>query len=358
MNSPAVTKRDAGVTDAERRATSRVARRCTVVAVTSLAFLGSGCGAAVRHGHTDARPLARAGSRFEAAGVRQPLTTADFVFIRHTGFMPGQEGVIQHALEAATRSCMLAHGFPYTEAPAYDGENSRNDDLTDVPGVAPSEASLLRYRRRNGYGLYQMFRAPAAGQLPNDRYVASLTSAAQTRWLVAFEGDRSQDASMSFPGGVVINYQRGGCQGRAQATVFGSVAAFTRRQYEPTIIYRELSDAAFASPQVRRAGRAWSACVARAVGTHFSSPGALQGALQRRYESTGATPATHRLEIRDAIADTTCAYGTGLARSYSAAFWDSTRRLPLPQQRDLTILVAQEAQAYSRAVSLLARHGV
>lgn len=358
MNSRPVTRHDAGVTDAERRATSSVARRCAVVLLTSLAFLGAGCGAAARHGHADTGALASARSRFAAAGVRHPLTAADFVFIRHTGFMPGQEGVIQRALEAATRSCMLAHGFPYTEAPAYDGENSRNDDLTNVPGVAPSEASLLRYRRRSGYGLYEMFRAPAAGQLPNDRYVASLTSAAQTRWLIAFEGDRSQVASMRFPGGVVINYQRGGCQGRAQATVFGSVAAFTRRQYEPTIIYRELSDAAFASPSVRRARRAWSACVARAVGKHFTSPGGLQGALQRRYESTGATPATRRLEIRDALADTACAYSTGLAGRYSAAFWDATRRLPVPQQRDLTILVTQDAQAYSRAVSLLARHGV
>lgn len=251
--------------------------------------------------------------------------------------------------------CMQTNGLSYVEAPAHHYDRVKHDGLSNKPGVAPAEKTLLMDVRINGYGLYEMAVAASTLRLRNDEYARSLSPVAREQYQAVLTGSVAQHAQVRLATGNVVTYPTEGCVGAAGARVWGSAREAALGQFEPGGIARQVEGAALERPSVRAALSRWSRCVEVRTGKTFPDPGGLKGWLQARYAETGPKPSTRMLERRYASVATRCVYASGLATSYPEEFLQAAERMPAAQYRELTRLALSSDIALQNARAIVAR---
>ena len=298
----------------------------------------------------------RSPSTSPATGASRPLTAHEYAVALGFGtVVPGLGSdaatrLLFDAEQQLRARCMSARGLTYKveRAPA-DGRlpSFTGYPTTFYPNPSPGpypEAALLAARERDGFGLYVEATAPRTDPDPEDHYVASLPAPVRTRWESAWTGPR----------GCLSETAKELYGSREQATIAGSL---------PTLVYNSLNGAAYTrsgslSPNDRATAKAaarWSSCVHAQTGEVFADEDGLVAWL-----SNGTRPAQQRTErfrrreIRYALISTTCAYSSGQAQAFAAAFRAAANHLPANVLRDLRFVLTHQARWLANARKVIA----
>jgi hypothetical protein len=240
------------------------------------------------------------------------------------GLPPKQSLSIFRAEQDIAARCMAARGYRFIAERQPVFETLPPTTFRPNPGGPPSEAALLAYRKRHGFGAAGA-NAPQTLS-PTDKYLESLPTAARTRWLRSWVSPN-------------------GCSAYPLRELFGGVV---RQQADIMAIntaYNFIIDFIQRSPKVRASTERWSRCLARATGRSWTSEPAVVVATARMV-GNGRPPSPAQAAI--AVADTRCAYSTGQATTYAQAVQDGARAVPAR--------IAQSvSQAYGNYLGALAR---
>jgi hypothetical protein len=253
--------------------------------------------------------------------------------------------------------CMRQRGFRYI--PAGTPTTSALPATTGYPSTfypqpmisAYPEAVLLAFRQRHGFGLSTSAGASHTDPDRNDRYLKTLSSARQQQWRNAWMGHH-------------------GCYGLAQAELFGSQRAATLEQQVPVQIYNYLTSTVYtpdgaisaANPSTAAAAAAWSRCMRTATGHTWPDEDALISSLTNDQTLTQSqSQSQSRLRFQLAAAETNlavtgarCAYGTGQAQAFAAAFHHAATHLPAALATELRYLLDQRNAWIASAQTILA----
>lgn len=211
-----------------------------------------------------------------------------------------------------------------------------------TPGPYP-ESALLAERTRNGFGIYRNANTPRIDPDPEDRYVASLSRTERASWLRAWTGPH-------------------GCLSEAAASIYGSRRGTAKAESLSTIVYNHLVAAVYSSSgapsaanqKTAEAAAAWSRCVRAHVGRSFDDEAALVAWLQNTSTTAEQQTAGFRQrEVRYALMSTRCAYSSGQAQAFAAAFRAAANRLPANIVDQLQFVIAHQASWIARARAAL-----
>ena len=268
---------------------------------------------------------------FAVGGDTSPHTAPQQL---HSGLVLFRAGQILRA------RCMRMRGFHYVLDPTPSV--SALPSATGYPSTfypqpvasAYPEQKLLAQRQRTGFGIHAGSVPSGHDQDPDDRYVKTLSPARQRQWLQAFDG-------------------RDGCYGIAEVQLFGSRRAANLEGLVATQIYNHLNTVAYnpdgsiaqSNPRTAAAAHAWSRCMHAATGETWSDENALISTVEAH---------SAQREITLAVADTRCAYSTGQAQAFAAAFRAAANHLPRRLGADLRYLLAHRAGWIRRANGVIA----
>jgi len=302
-----------------------------LVAIVALVGLG--------HNH-------RAPGRPTVSGQGLALSPGQYVFAVGGDSSPRtspqqlQNGLVLYRAEQILRArCMQQRGFHYPLEPTPSV--SALPSATGYPStfypqpiasVYPEQA-LLALRQRDGLGIHTGRQQQGHDPDPVDRYLKTLPTARQQLWLQAFHG-------------------RNGCYGSAEVQLFGSRRAANLESSAPILIDNHLNTVAYnadgsiaqSSTRTAAAAAAWSRCMRTATGIAWPDENALITTLAKQ---------SARREITLAVTDTKCAYSTGQAQTFAAAFRQAANHLPPPIQTDLQYLLTHRAYWIHRARTIL-----
>lgn len=204
--------------------------------------------------------------------------------------------LLHSAREILLRDCMRAEGFVYVPVSRRPLPQAR-----DFPLVVDD----IGWARSHGYGT-DLRRAAERLQREdaNARYFAGLSPRRRAQALRAANGDRPVGLTARGPDGARMSRSPDGCQSRADRRLYGDLPGWFQARTTLTTLTSMASERAGADPAFARAARPWSRCM-RAAGHPFASPAAARDAL----------PASRAGEIRQAVAEATCAQSSGLAET-------------------------------------------
>ncbi len=342
-----------------RRARARVRRRLArlgpglVPALGALAALAIGLLAIVGLDHH--RPTRAPATANGTA--RRHLTPAAYAFALG-GESAGAAGRLLFNADQKLRGrCMAASGLHYIPSvwPDTTLPGARTDLPSStgypttwypqpIPGVYP-EAALLAEARSTAFGIHLGAVALPSHADPDDTYVSTLSPARRRTWIRTFDG-------------------RHGCMWKASDGLYGSPRAAAIAETLPTLLYDTLNGAAYRRNGVLRkddgriaaSAAAWSRCMLGATGRDYADETALINALFAFPPRTERTAGFARLERSDAVADVRCAYASGQAQTFAAAFHAAANRLPKRVASELRFVLAHRAHWLARARAVLAGH--
>lgn len=299
-------------------------------------------------GHRQSRSPAPHGSAPAAvpsgSGLTGPLSAAQYAFAvggdssTHTSRTQVTSGLrLVRADQVLRERCMAQRGFHYVPDPTPT--TSDLPSMTGYPSTfypqplasAYPESALLTLRKRDGFDVASSTRDPD----PDDRYLKTLPPAERRLWLTAWSG-------------------HDGCYGTAEVELFGSRQAASLEQLLPSQIYNYLNSTVYtpkgaisrSNAATANAAAAWSRCMRTRTGRAWTDENALIVGLENNY--TG--PKARRL----AVADTKCAYSSGQAQVFAAAFHHAAAHLPIKLQHELRYLLAHRHAWINRANRILA----
>jgi hypothetical protein len=318
--------------------------------VASVVLAVSGCG-----GTSRARTATSASAGPSTRAPARNLSTQLWRFYRYAGREPGVADVIDRTEQVVEARCMRRAGFSYwpiTEV--HTGPPVLDDGLSDVPGVAPPKAAVLRIEKKQGYGLYAQVRSiwPVAAKA-NSKYFKSLSPAAQKKYQLAQRGNERSTVSVTFPNGTVEFAPKGGCLGQAANTVYGSVARDTFRMNAVAYAMHLVEIRVFAMPAIKLATKSWAVCMQKRSGHPFATPDDLFKWLMSQYYQHGVNRRTGNLEIRYSMMSTTCKYQTGMASRYANATWKVVSAMPDSWYRAIINARSWDASALVKARAIL-----
>lgn len=246
--------------------------------------------------------------------------------------------LLVRAERVLAQRCMDQRGFHYvlepapTTTPLPSTGGYPSTFYAQPLAAAYPEAALLALRRAHGFAV-----AGAHGGVdpdPNERYLKTLSPAQQQRWRTAWIGS-------------------GGCYGTARAELYGTRRAANLEALLPSQIYNYLNGLVYtrdgaikaSNAATARAAAAWSRCLRSKTGQTWSDENDLISGL---HDPSAAS--ARRLAVLDAQ----CAYSTGQAQAFAAAFRQGATRLPLSLQRPLRYLLAHRAGWVAKARGILA----
>jgi hypothetical protein len=292
-------------------------------------------------------------------GSGQALSTGEYAFAVGGDLSPrtsrtqASSGLLLFRADQVLRErCMRQRGFRYIPAaipttsdlPAATGYPS-----TFYPQPIPSaypEAVLLAFRQQHGFGLNPAAGASHTDPDPNDRYLKTLPPARQHQWRNAWMGHN-------------------GCYGRAQVELFASQRAATLEQQVPVGIYNYLASTVYTtdgaiSPAKRStaaAVAAWSGCMRTATGHTWPDENALISSLTNdqtlKQSQTRLRFQLAAAETNLAITDARCAYSTGQAQTFAAAFHHAATHLPATLASELRYLLEHRDAWVAKAKTIL-----
>lgn len=291
------------------------------------------------------------------SGPAQTLSASAYAFAVGGDSSPGGTSRVQassglllfRADQVLRGRCMSQRGFRYIPDPTP--RVSVLPSATGYPSTfypqpmlsAYPEAALLTLREHEGFDLNAGSVVNHTDQDPDDRYLKTLPPAGQKRWLNAWMGHN-------------------GCYGAAETQLFGSQRAANLEQLLPSQIYDYLNSTVYTSdgaisasnPRTADATAAWSRCMRTATGRTWATENALISSI-----SSGPIPTRLRYkfaaaEISLAVADTRCAYSTGQAQAFAAAFRIAATHLPVTLQTKLRFLLAHRHAWVTKAARILA----
>jgi hypothetical protein len=333
----------------ERRYAPRRLSRGVVCSAAALCVLLAACGSA--------KPYA----------LRQPLSTAQLALLAGgpAGGLPAKaQQLIAAAMGRIVSSCMKSRGFVWTD-PAVDaasppplGDPRANDALIAIAQPSLSRASVLAFRRRNGYGFAAIASGVSdrggSGMSADVLYYDKLSAAQRQRYVNALYGSAETRQIHAVAGTVyAIVGSNNGCANIASARFFGSVEWYDDLVYVPETVKAHLLEEVSVSDAIGDASRRWQACMSREVGGPvYASPQAAHDALLRLTLRSSASVARRRArtgERATAVGDAQCAYSTGWFSSYDSVYRQDGARLPLAVYDALRRLVDVQRMAASRA---------
>lgn len=252
-----------------------------------------------------------------------------------------RSGLVLYRAEQILRArCMRPRGFHYVLDPAPSVNplpSTTGYPSTFYPqpiATAYPEQALLALRQRDGFGIHTSRLNQKNQSDPDDRYLKTLPPARQKQWLQAFHG-------------------RNGCSGTAEVQLFGSRRAANLESSVPTLVYNHLNTVAYnpdgsiaqSNTRTAAAAAAWSRCMHAATGNTWPDENALITSLEKQ---------SARREITLAVTDTKCAYRSGQAQTFAAAFRQAANHLPATIHIDLQYLLTHRAAWIDRAHTILA----
>ena len=271
------------------------------------------------------------------SGPAQTLSASQYAFavggdasIR-TSETQKTSGLVLGAADQILRErCMRSRGFRYVQDPAPTTDplpSVTGYPSTFYPNPLPSaypEATLLAFRERQGFGLPPNSHVDTD---PDDRYLKTLSPTRRKAWLKAWMGQN-------------------GCYGAAEVQLFGSRRAANLEQQVPALIYNYLNTVVYtpkgaidtSHATTANAAAAWSRCMRASTGRAWPDENAVVSAV-----SGPAADRTHASARRLTVADTKCAYSTGQAQAFAAAFRQAATHLPTRIQTPLRYLLAHRA---------------
>lgn len=316
------------------------------VAVVALGALGHSHRSTVVPGGSGPAQRPPAGSRHPAGGSGPPetLSASQYAFAiggdTSSRVSPTQASSglrLFRADQVLRERCMSQRGFRYipdptptpSQLPAVTGFPS-----TFYPQPLPSaypEAALVALRQREGFGVESRPGNPD----PDDAYLKTLSPAEQKLWRTAWMG-------------------HDGCYGVAMVQLFGSRHAADLEGQVPVQIYNYLNTVVYepngtvspSNPRTAAAVTAWSRCMQTATGHAWADENALINTLGSDYSG----PSARTL----AVADAKCAYSSGQAQTFAAAFRQAATDLPSSIQTELRFLLAHRNAWINTADRILA----
>lgn len=254
--------------------------------------------------------------------------------------------VLLHAEQVLRERCMRQRGFGYIVLPPP--ARTALPSVTGYPSTfypqplltAYPESALLALREREGFGLASALATQGHDTDPNDQYLKTLSPAQQRLWRTAWMG-------------------RNGCYGQTEVQLFGSRRAANLEQLLPTKIYDEPNTAVYtprgsispSNPATRNAAAAWARCMQATTGQTWTDENALVTSLSDQHNAFAKS------EIHLAVADTKCAYRTGQAQTFAAAFRRAATQLPPTTTAELRFLLARRNAWIKKANDIVASAG-
>ena len=294
--------------------------------------------------------------------VRRPLPTAAFAFLLGSDTDSASDRLLFSTQQRLTQECMAAQRLRYIPESLTPPPDAAVSDATSeltITGTPPPQALVVKLRERHGYGIYDTLVTPrlsGPASIPaNDRYVDHLSPEARTLYVAALQGSGSHSTTVATPGGGSYTMSAGGTPGCYQLAldkIYSSPQGYFNITYVPENLRQALLDAVARTPVVVAAVKRWSGCFHTATGQLFANPTAVAISLDQQYASSGPTPTEHAMEIRYAVADARCGYQSGLAQTYSHAFWWYADDLTGPEYSALLAAMTAEQEAIGRAHAL------
>ncbi|GAA2207338.1 hypothetical protein GCM10009850_027960 [Nonomuraea monospora] len=265
----------------------------------------------------------------------------DAATVRHEEPTPHDEERLHRAEELLLRDCMRGHGFETWPTPF----RSPVPEYLEFPYAVTDVA----WARRHGYGSDLRDRIAELRRTdPNRRYFESLPPDRRAAALVALNGARADGLQTRLPTGGVVRRSDSSCTSQAERRLYGDLDAWYRAEkitgsLPGLRVAKVTADARFGE-----AVRRWSGCM-REHGHAYSTP------AQARSDALRPEGGRAR-EIRVAVAEATCAAGTGLTATahrlegqYKRAV-EEQYRAALGAKRDLQLA------ALPRAAAIIAGH--
>ncbi len=306
------------------------------VAVKTLAIAIAGIALASIAGCSGSASSSSQGSGARS-GLTQP-TTAPELLLNSRGALR-LEAQVSNSVQLLTARCMRAqHLLFYPELDTVTAGEYRSRSLPEFPPY-----TNLASRRSDGYGLYASFLrdqhssgSPGAddGTSRETRYVLGLSSAQASRYDSVLKGASSDQIPLSFPDGVRGSIRAGGCEGRAEASVYGSVRNYAEAFTGLSMVQIDYVDHVESSGQFQALSETWSRCM-QARGFSYSSPMAANDKIAAQYARHGPEQAVRRHEIAVAVADYQCASKVSLASRTYALQQALVTSMPAALERDL-----------------------
>ncbi len=147
------------------------------------------------------------------------------------------------------------------------------------PSAGVITADVLGSGSSPGYGIAPGPGEGAAGLPAEDRYVRSLSGAAQARYVVALDGPDDRTAPLTLPSGANGTYTTGGCVARARARLYGDVRSAMEDTLVPQDVDQQFDHALAGDHAYQGALGRWRSCMAEG-GRKAKAPADLIRSLQ------------------------------------------------------------------------------
>jgi hypothetical protein len=252
--------------------------------------------------------------------------------------------LLYSAEQLLVTDCMTRKGFRYWV-------NPRNPvpELRDfVYGVDDVE-----WARRNGYGGYLQRRLDQVlNANPNRQYAQRLTGTRRAAYLEALNGtpDAGTALTATLPSGITVRRSSRSCTSEAQRELYVDLPAWYRAVKVTEAVPLVAYGLAQADGRLKAAVGRWSACM-HAAGHPFADPQQPRASV-----TTTVADAPSPQEVRLAVAEATCAQGTGLADTARTVNGEYTRQVETRYRTEVTDKRRLAVAALPRAHEVLRRH--
>ncbi|MEU8465952.1 hypothetical protein [Streptomyces sp. NPDC029003] len=217
----------------------------------------------------------------------------------------GQSRLLERAEQVLIGRCMAQRGFRYA--------------VTEPPPQARAKRSFpyglddVAWARAHGYGGRDDRASEAARRAdPNQRYFHGLSARGRAAARTALMGASPAGLTATAPTGTTLTASPDGCIARAERSLYGDLAAWFRVKVVTMNIRPAQEAKVRADPRYAEAVGAWAACM-RAAGRPYASPDDSRAAAAAFAEELPPDRAD-AAESALAVAEATCATGTGLSR--------------------------------------------
>jgi hypothetical protein len=320
--------------------------------------------AAVTHGGLR-RParlawLAAAGLLAAACATTPPspaqakLTNAEITVLTSSGLTGQAATQVNNAYEGLVQRCMESKRLVYYPLIQAADSVSPHSQLAGIPQAYVGLAA----REANGYGFYSSAAQPASpgqsgGTDREDRYVASLPTVVQQKYLLALQGPDTLRVTVTYPGGTGSSITAGGCRGAAERRIYGSVANYLQATTGASLQTIQLFHTVTADPAFLAVVARWSSCMTR-HGYHYRSPEDLWNSLAA-HTGNSTTPTARDLEMMVSVTDYNCSAATKLVATVRTLQDEHIRHLEKPFAANLALITHIEGSALKAARTILAK---
>lgn len=281
--------------------------------------------------HAAQRPVPQAGDPSTTLSAAEHLLTDDSAAQRRSWYLRWAEQVLD-------QRCMRRAGYRYLTDPGP--EPARGSSTQDAVGTAQPAT-------------YGVVWTGSAGLLPEDRYIAGLTTAQRGGYVLALNGSAQHTATLRLPSGVLETYRADGCLSTARAELYGSLTSAIEAQTVPQDM-RILRDAALnTDPGYMSVLRDWQLCMGIAGWTYKSPQAAIQAFQFRATQAGGGRQQLAAGQTAVAGADRACDARTGLRARAVQEQQTYLSRLSTGLLSVLRTLESARARAYRHALQVL-----